>query len=259
MENESKIPFLDVELTRRADGSLRRSIHRKPTWNDQLTRFSSWVPIQQKRNLIKSLATSIRYICRPGVLGTELVILREIFIHNGYPIRFIGKNIKPRVRGNETLIAPKKKLYMNLYFKGDLANDILKRRITSSLRRTFFAATLRIVFSSRPLICRSLKDKIPHLATSVCIYQFTCCCGARYIGRSTRILFKRIQKHYPAWLRKGNIGAIRSAIIEHLVNTHPTFHLNKRLLPQSNLESRMTYQRQYGFVSFVSLKLWPFT
>nr|CAH8842106.1 unnamed protein product [Trichobilharzia regenti] len=219
MENESKIPFLDVELTRRADGSLRRSIHRKPTWNGQLTSFYSWVPIQQKRNLIKSLATRIRRICSPDVLETELDILREIFIQNGYPIRFIDKNMKPIIRKNETLTAPKKKIYMNLDFKGDLASDILKRRITSSLRRTFFAATLRIVFSSRPLICRSLKDKIPHLATSMCIYQFTCCCGARYIGRSTRILSKRIQEHYPAWLRKGNTGAIRSAIIEHLVNT----------------------------------------
>ena len=82
------------------------------------------------------------------------------------------------------------------------------------------------MFSSRPMINRSLKDKIPHLTTGMCINRFTCCCAASYIGLSTRISSKRIQEHYPAWLNKSNIGAIRSAIIEHLVNTNHSISTN---------------------------------
>ncbi|CAH8288407.1 unnamed protein product [Schistosoma intercalatum] len=104
-------------------------------------------------------------------------------------------------------------------FKGDRAAHILKRRISDSLKRTFFAATLRILFSSRSLFANNLKDKLSHLTNSMCIYQFTCSCGARYIGRSMRTLSKRIQEHCPAWLRRGGSGSIRSSIIEHLVNT----------------------------------------
>lgn len=93
MENESEIPFLDVELT-------GRSMHRKPTWNGQLTSFYSWIPIQQKRNLNKSLDTLIRRICSPDALEAGLDLLKEIS-QNGYPPRFIDKNVKPRALRSE--------------------------------------------------------------------------------------------------------------------------------------------------------------
>ncbi|CAH8866287.1 unnamed protein product [Trichobilharzia szidati] len=215
-----------IELTRRADGTLRRSIHRKPTWNGQLTSFYSWVLISRKRNLIRSLATCVRRICSSDTMEEEPNFLKETFIQNVYPSRFVDKNIKQKIQKQETASVPKKILYMNLDFKGDLLSDVLRRRISTSLRRTFFAVTLRVVFSSRPLICRSPKDKIPHLTTSMFIYQFACCCGARYIGRSTRILSKRVKEHYPAWLLKGSNSCIRSAIIEHLVNTGHSISTN---------------------------------
>ena len=104
--------------------------------------------------------------------------------------------------------------------------SVLKRRISTSLKRAFFAATLRVVFSSHPPVCRNPKDKISHLTTSMCVYQFTCCCGARYIGRSTRILSKRVQEHYPEWLQKGSSGCIRSAIIEHLITMSHSISTN---------------------------------
>ncbi|CAH8869519.1 unnamed protein product [Trichobilharzia szidati] len=222
MENESSMHFLDVNLSRRTDGTLKRSIYRKLSWNGQLTNFYSWVPIGRKRNLIRSLATRIRRICSPDTVEDELYILRKILIENGFPPRFIDKNIHSNPKKRELSTVPKKILYMSLEFKGDLASDIMKRRISQSLKRTFPAASLRIAFTSRPLLFNNLKDKIPLLTNSMCVYQFTCSCGARYIGRSTRVLSKRVQEHYPAWLRKGGSGAIRSAIIEHLVdNDHP--------------------------------------
>nr|CAH8866888.1 unnamed protein product [Trichobilharzia regenti] len=142
-------------------------------------------------------------------------------MENGFPPRFIDKNIHSKPTKRDLSIAPKKILYMSLEFEGDLASDIMKRRISESLKRTFPVASLRIAFTNRLLLFNNLKDKIPMLTNSMCVYQFTCSCGARYIGRSTRVLSKRVQEH-PAWLRKGGSGAIRSAIIEHLVdNDHP--------------------------------------
>ena len=218
-ETEETISFLDVRLTKKIDGTLNRSIHRKPTWNGQLTNFYSWVPISRKRNLIISLATRIRKICSPESIEEEIALLRKTLLVNGYPPRFIDKHIKPKTYKEQPISVQKKMVYMNVAFKGDLLADTLKKRISTALKRTFFAATLRLIFSSRQLFFNYSKDKLSHLTTSMCIYQFTCSCGARYIGRSMRVLSKRVQEHYPAWLRKGNNGAIRSAIIEHIVNT----------------------------------------
>ncbi|CAH8586727.1 unnamed protein product [Schistosoma guineensis] len=206
-------------MTRKQDGTLKRSIYRKPMWNGQLSNFHSWVPISRKRNLIITLATRIRRICSPEVVEKELSLLKAILIKNGYPSIFIDKNMKPKMPKPRTTTVEKKIFYMNIDFKGDRAAYILKRRISDSLKRTFFAATLQILFSSQSLFINNLKDELSHLTNSMCIYQFTCSCGARYIGRSMRTLSKRIQEHCPAWLRRGGNGSIRSSIIEHLVNT----------------------------------------
>ena len=53
----------------------------------------------------------------------------------------------------------------------------------------------------------------------MCIYNFTCICGARYIGRTTRQLSKRIKEHHPAALSKGTVKSINSSILQHLVDS----------------------------------------
>uniref|UniRef100_A0A0X3PK17 GIY-YIG domain-containing protein n=1 Tax=Schistocephalus solidus TaxID=70667 RepID=A0A0X3PK17_SCHSO len=53
----------------------------------------------------------------------------------------------------------------------------------------------------------------------MCNYSFTCSCGAGYVGRTSRRLSKRIREHLPAWLRKGEVKSINSAILAHLVDS----------------------------------------
>nr|CAH8861330.1 unnamed protein product [Trichobilharzia regenti] len=112
---------------------------------------------------------------------------------------------------------PKKTLFMNLEFKGDIAAEILRNRLSKSLKKTFPTATLRITFSFRQLIQSNVKEKIPLLATSTCIYQFTSSCGTKYIGRTQRQVHKRVLEHCPAWLARGEKKNSNSSILEHLV------------------------------------------
>ncbi|CAH8572120.1 unnamed protein product [Dicrocoelium dendriticum] len=49
--------------------------------------------------------------------------------------------------------------------------------------------------------------------------QFTCTCGARYLGHTTRLLPKRIAEHCPASLRGGPTRTVHSSIPEHLVDS----------------------------------------
>ena len=71
-EEGEQINFLDVHLSKREDGSLQRSVHRKRTWNGQHIHFESFVPLKQKRNLIRCLTSRAIRICTTDPLANEL-------------------------------------------------------------------------------------------------------------------------------------------------------------------------------------------
>ncbi|KAA3670739.1 uncharacterized protein DEA37_0010853, partial [Paragonimus westermani] len=45
------LPFLDILISRREDGSVRRTVCKKPTGSSQYLNFSIFTPIQHKRTL----------------------------------------------------------------------------------------------------------------------------------------------------------------------------------------------------------------
>nr|CAH8868440.1 unnamed protein product [Trichobilharzia regenti] len=199
-ESNNSIPFLDVLHTRRHNCTIQRSIYRKPTWTGHFINFQNFVPLIRKRNLERTLCSRIRKICSEDMVEKALNLLRETLLENGYPPRFIEKNMKEKPPVSNITTVPKKTLLMNLAFKDDIAAEILRNRLSKSLKKTFPTATLRITFSCKQLIQSNAKDKIPLFTTSMCIYQFTCSCGAKYIGRTQRQVHKRILEHCPAWV-----------------------------------------------------------
>lgn len=93
--------------------------------------------------------------------------------------------------------------------------------------KTFSAAKMNAVFYNLPIIKTFNKDRISKFATFICIYQFTCLCGASYIGRETQQVHHHIAEHYLSWLTKGLIRVIKSSIPAHLVNTRYKVDLSK--------------------------------
>ena len=57
IENDDTLPFLDVNVHRRKDGSVAFSIFRKQTWNGVYTNFHSFVPESYKRGVVRTLYT----------------------------------------------------------------------------------------------------------------------------------------------------------------------------------------------------------
>nr|CAH8867590.1 unnamed protein product [Trichobilharzia regenti] len=188
-ESDEMFHFLDVHLTRNVNNSLKRSIYKKPTWNGQFINFQSFVPLSRKRNLIYTLSSRIRKICSEEMIE-ELRNLRKTLMENRFSPRFIDKNLKCKKTSEQVQSVPKKILLLNLEFKGDIEAEILRKRLSKSLRKTYFAASLRLTFSCKKLFSQNAKDKLSHWATSTCIYQFTSSCGAEYIGRTMRRLEK---------------------------------------------------------------------
>jgi hypothetical protein len=116
--------------------------------------------------------------------------------------------------------AEKQCLHLRLPFTGDTISDIITNRISNAVNNKFYAAQLRISFATSPAITQHLKDRLPTLNSSFCIYQFTCSCGAGYIGKTTRRLSDRVNEHCPAWLCTGSVKSVRSAIVAHLVQSN---------------------------------------
>ncbi|VDQ10894.1 unnamed protein product [Trichobilharzia regenti] len=112
-----------------------------------------------------------------------------------------------------------KKLFMSLAFKGDTVSELIKNRLSECIKRTFPAADFQLVFTSRNMIRKCVKDRIPLMFTSMCIYSFTCSCGADYIGRCKRTLRKRVAEHYSVCLMKSERRTAKSSICDHLLES----------------------------------------
>ncbi|CAH8459625.1 unnamed protein product, partial [Heterobilharzia americana] len=168
------------------------------------------------RNHTHSLRSRIYGICSEDTVDAEIETLRIILSNNGYPKILIDKNLKKRTTPHPITV-PKNILTMNLEFKGDTTVEVLKNRLSRCINSSFYAARLRLVFSSRRLIRQCVKNRLPIMSTSMCIYKFTCSCRADYIGRCKWALRKRVAEHYPVWLTRGERRKTTSSICEHLV------------------------------------------
>jgi hypothetical protein len=218
-EQNGSLNFLDADLLRRTDNSIQRKVYRKPTWTGQYIHFDSFVPLNQKRNLIRCLTERATKICSNDCLQDELDFLKHTFTLNGYPERFILKTMQSIRKAPKIQTAGKKRVYISLPFRGDSISEVITRKLKCSIETTFMAANLCLSFSSSPAISFQLKDRLPKSTTSFCIYSFVCSCRASYVGRTTRYLSDRMREHTPAWLSQGLIKSTPSAVALHLAET----------------------------------------
>ena len=239
-EIEDHMNFLDVRVTRRPDGTAQRSMHRKSTWTGQYLHYQSFVPHQQKVNLVRTLAFRSTRICSEDTIEHELRELRSIFLQNGYPERLLEKYIRVIQPVSKSPTANRKKVYISLPFKGDELANKTKQSLSTKINKVFGAAELHINFHSVPAIHLHLKDKLPISATSFCVYNFSCSCGASYIGRTARRLSDRIREHCPAWLSKGMIKSVNSSILAHLVDHNHSVDFQTSFRPIYTVNGRLS-------------------
>ncbi|CAH8432023.1 unnamed protein product [Dicrocoelium dendriticum] len=218
-ENNNQMNFLDASLIRRTDGSIQRKVYRKPYWTGQYMNFHSFAPLSQKRTLVRTLTDRAYKICSEDTIKAELARIKEALLENGYPERFIETHMKRCIPKVSKQTVEKKQLYLTLPFKGNSAAETCTRRLQQSCKKTFNAAQLNVIFTSKPLLVPRFKDRVPDHLQSMLIYRFTCPCGARYVGRTTRHLGKRIKEHLPGWLYTRENRTNYSAITNHLINT----------------------------------------
>ena len=200
--------------------------------------ISTWVPLYQKCNLITSVSARVFKICSPDVIDQELTLFRTILHQNGYPDKFINKHLRAPSPKKEQTVVPKKHLFLTLPFKTDADSELLGNHLRRAIKRIYHAADLRLTFSNSPMLSTCVKGKQRKEAISMCICEFTCLCGATYIGRTKRRLSMRTREHLLTWFCKGEIRSLISSVLEHLLQTDHTadpdkwFKLIQTIKPQ---------------------------
>ena len=87
-----------------------------------------------------------------------------------------------------------------------------KSRIKTALKRCYFAAKPRIVYTTRQLLPAAQKDVLPASNQSNIVYQFLCHYDSRYMGRTSQRPQHRIKQHVPKTILQGHTSQDRSTL-----------------------------------------------
>ena len=165
-------------------------------------------------------------ICCDSKIKQELIVIKEIFINNGYPEEVIDDNINLTVtrfkNKNKIFGASKCPAYFRLPWIVP-ASQSFAEKVATSVYRCYHAVKVRLIFTTKTAFNSIHKDVLPILKQSLLVYIFNCRCNLAYIGRTFQHLEVRIRQHVPRGilnkgrLTSGQYQAMDSAIGEHLL------------------------------------------
>lgn len=137
-ENDNRIAFLHVLLTRRIDGSMKWDVFPKNTWMGHYTYFYRFTPFQHKINLAKCLNRRIKRLCSENSIDNGIVKLKYILRDNGNPDNFVKEfQMGSKIKIKNSDMVNKKNPCFKLDFEGDIMGEILTHRSKRSVERHF--------------------------------------------------------------------------------------------------------------------------
>jgi len=205
IEEESHLPFLDIDIYRKMEGSLGHKVYRKPTHTNLCLHQKSHHHPANKHSVLSSLVHRAKALCDQESLAPELTFHTNVFKQNGYSHQQIQRAIKPATRTNKTEDKPTSTAYLpyTQTTYGRLSRMLTKYNIKSN------GVPPKKVSSYMP----PTKDA-PGLKTPG-IYKIPCECGKVYIGQSGRSIQLRI-KELERHIRLAQPD--KSAVTEHSFN-----------------------------------------
>ena len=91
-------------------------------------------------------------------------------------------------------------VYLHLSWLGSVSTWF-EKQVKSAVKQCFSAVESCVVYSTNELLSATNKDVLATLQKSNVIYQFSCHCDSRYVGRTSRRLQDRIKQHVPKFIR----------------------------------------------------------
>ncbi|KAJ4434821.1 hypothetical protein ANN_23392 [Periplaneta americana] len=190
VESEGSLPFLDIHIHRKADGTLGHGVYRKPTHTDLYLNALSLHHPSQKKSVLTSLLHRAIVISDINNLPAEMDHLRRTLQQNNYSRRDISKALKQVTTRCNTIDLdskqePTKKAFIP--FCGSVSHKI------SRILQKVNIKTIHKPQSKIRSHLRQVKDS-QGLRTPG-IYKIPCECGEVYIGQTGRTIEDRIKEH----------------------------------------------------------------
>jgi hypothetical protein len=132
-DKDGHLPFLDIDIYRKPDGSLGHSVYRKPTHTNLYLHVNSHHHPSNKQAVLSTLVHRARALCDHESLYDELEFLRDTFKRNGYGEQQIGRALDPPKRAATTPEKPTSVALLLLLARPSIALVVCCPSITSSL------------------------------------------------------------------------------------------------------------------------------
>ena len=237
----TQLAFLDVNISIQ-NADFETMIYRKPTNTGVILNYSALCPMQWKVGLLTCLLFRAWMICSSYKLfHQEVIILKEMFLKNGYPQSFFERVLKsfllkkmlpfsgPRSESQDDM----EKFYILRIPYIGRASIQFRRKLTKLVKETM-DMKLRCVFHS----CKvrnffSLKCKSSHFLQSNVVYKFSCRRDASifYVGETGRHLGIRASEHL------NTTTSSRTAVANHILDCDECMdHLSKGTLNHNSFE-----------------------
>ena len=212
VESNGQLPFLDVLPRHDPDGSIAKSVYRKPTHTDRYLDFSSHHPLAHTIAVVRTLHTRAESI-NSSVLGKdeETRHLKQALTSNGYPKTLIHRHsMQSESRAVDQGDA-----------QGPAVTLPYVRGVSEAVRRILTPLGVKVSFlphtTLRHLLMRP-KDRTAEGELTGVVYQVPCAgCPATYVGQTNRHLNQWLSEHRRA-VESGE--AATSALAEHAWGAH---------------------------------------
>ena len=138
-------------------------------------------------------------ICSKTKLGSELDKIKQLLIENGYPTDVLLSCINQKLANfaaEKTFGTEKCPVYLKLPWIGNVSSKF-ENQIKKAITSCFYAVKLCVVYNTRVMLPSANKDSVPTTQKSCVLYEFSCRCEARYVGRTMQRLADRKNNMFP--------------------------------------------------------------
>nr|VZI49592.1 unnamed protein product [Spirometra erinaceieuropaei] len=207
-EADNRLPFLDVQVTKLADGNIKTTVYRKAANTRRILHFRSNHPVGHKRSCVRTLFQRAQTHCSDDDdRKKEVKYLRALFEANGYPKSFIRKCLRKSHSGRSNEEKPK--FWLSIPYVKNVSEA------TSRILKPF---GIGVAHKPAPTIRQQImrpKDPLPVTEQSAVVYSIPCQdCDARYVGETGKRLGTRLHEHQLAINRKDKLSLVYGHTLE---------------------------------------------
>ena len=218
-EKDGIIPFLDAQIEKKEDGSLKVKVYRKPTHTDQYLNFQSHHPLEHKLGVVRTLYERCENVVTEEEDRKEEVKHVDRALETcGYP-RWTFKEVRKRLdikkkNGNTKKKEDKEKMKEQEKEKRARVTIPYVKGVSETLQRVFkrhgVTTTLKPHKTLKQLLVHPKDKRTPHNTAGV-VYQIPCKdCTQVYVGETGRRYSEREEEHIRDGKVVENINFTRS-------------------------------------------------